>query len=100
MCVSWKLFIIHFETLLFSIKNILDLDLKMNSNKSFDIRKNRPVSMNIDNIIIPELKLDDTNLFNKSLTNLNKKGRNKGFKKSLSNVSVLLILLFKPLYQN
>ena len=72
----------------------------MNSNKSFDIRKNRPVSMNIDNIIIPELKLDDTNLFNKSLTNLNKKGRNKGFKKSLSNVSVLLILLFKPLYQN
>jgi hypothetical protein len=42
----------------------------MSSVKSFDTEKvRRPVTMNIENINIPELKLDDINL-NQSLTNL------------------------------
>jgi hypothetical protein len=41
--------------------------------------------MNIENI--PELKLDDINLINQSLSNLSKNNKTKVFKKSFSNVS-------------
>jgi hypothetical protein len=54
--------------------------------KSFDTEKDRrSVSMNIENI--PELKLDDINLINQSLSNLSKNNKTKVFKKSFSNVS-------------
>jgi hypothetical protein len=54
--------------------------------KSFDTEKDRrSVSMNIENI--PELKLDDINLINQSLSNLSKNNKTKVLKKSFSNVS-------------
>ena len=62
----------------------------MNSGvKSFE----KPASMNIESIHIPELKLDEINLINQSLTNIskiNRKGNDKALKNnSLSNVSSL-----------
>lgn len=52
--------------------------------KSFDTEKDRrSVSMNIENI--PELKLDDINSINRSLTNLSKNNKAIVLKKSFSN---------------
>ena len=70
----------------------------MSSVKSFDVRKDRPVSiMNSENINITELKLDDINLINQSLTNLSKinnKGKERVFTKSSSGVSLILASYF------
>ena len=68
----------------------------MNSSKSFTIRKERPHSMNFENlsqVIVPEIKFDDVNRLKTSVSNASKNkienlnGNKKGMKKSWSSVS-------------